>query len=74
MNVLVVNCGSSSIKISVVDPTGFESGTKIKVERIDTETCSYRLNKNESIPLGLLDHAKALEMVLPKKSLFLQFY
>lgn len=67
MQVLVVNCGSSSVKLDVLDPDSGERLTHAHVERVGTDGCSARLSsREEALELGSANHAQALERVLPQ--------
>ena len=69
MNILVLNCGSSSIKFDLFDD---DSGSRLRtaeVERIGRPECSAALESlgsREAIPLASADHVQAIEFVLPR--------
>ena len=63
MNILVLNCGSSSIKADILNPHTNTRLESIRVERIGTPNCILQ-TKTEAIPLGECDHSLALEQVL----------
>ena len=69
MNILVLNCGSSSVKIDLFDD---KSGTRLRtadVERIGKAECSATVEiggQSEQLALSAADHAQAIEVVLPK--------
>lgn len=65
MHVLVLNCGSSSIKAEVLDPATGSRARVAKVERIQTAECSWRLDDGSDRPLSGASHADALAVVLP---------
>lgn len=66
MNVLVVNCGSSSIKLDLLDPsTGARVATG-SVERVGSDGCSFAIDKGTPEALPGADHLTALQAVLPK--------
>ncbi|MGM0558722.1 MAG: acetate/propionate family kinase [Myxococcota bacterium] len=68
MDILVINCGSSSIKAAVVDSkTGVVAG-EAAVQRLqdgDGE-CQYSLNDGPQETLGVDTHEDALDAVLPQ--------
>jgi len=65
MRVLVVNSGSSSLKVDVVEET---SGARAaaRVERIGRSDCTLRLGDGPEEALEAADHAAALQAVLPR--------
>lgn len=66
MNILVINCGSSSLKSSIVD---HETGAKLasgRVERIGEAEPRYRLDGGGDRPCEADDHEAALGVVLPQ--------
>jgi acetate kinase len=66
--ILVLNCGSSSIKADLVDHHTAQVHTKLRVQRVgDVERCSLTRGE-ETRTLGQAgeNHAKALEAVLPE--------
>lgn len=68
MNILVINCGSSSLKFQVIDPTNEEVKAKGLVERIGIEnsrvkyepTGAEKIEINQDIP----DHKVGIKLVL----------
>lgn len=66
MNVLVVNCGSSSIKLDLLDPSTGARVATASVERVGSEGCSFAINKATAETLPGADHLTALQAVLPK--------
>lgn len=68
MNILVINCGSSSLKFQVIDPTNEEVKAKGLVERIGIEnsrvkyepTGMEKIEINQDIP----DHKVGIKLVL----------
>ncbi|MFZ7102995.1 MAG: acetate/propionate family kinase [Peptococcaceae bacterium] len=68
MNVLVINCGSSSLKYQLFDMTNESVLAKGLVERIGLEGAklSHRPNKKDryEITTEIPDHEKAIELVL----------
>ena len=68
MLILVLNCGSSSIKADIIHHHNGERRVSLRVQRIgDTSACSMKLNGEES-SLGAdgASHDKALAVVLPQ--------
>src|SRR5687768_7316383 len=65
MNILVVNCGSSSIKLDVLDAGSGERRAELKVQRVGTAQCSLRWQGADEA-LGQADHAAALAAALPR--------
>jgi acetate kinase len=64
MQILVINCGSSSIKLDQIDPeTGHRAATAL-VERIGTPGCQIQLG-DQTITLPDADHGGALSALLP---------
>ena len=68
MNVLVINCGSSSIKLDVLDPTTNARVSKARVERVGSAECQVKVDGGEAEVLGEMDHAAALAALLPRLS------
>lgn len=64
MQVLVINCGSSSVKLDVLDPNTGERSQQAKVERVGTQGCSATIG-DQTLNLAGLDHGAALATVLP---------
>ncbi len=65
MHILVVNCGSSSIKAAVV---AHEDGAKVaelKIERLGTDGATAKLNGGDAVSCAST-HADALEVFIPK--------
>lgn len=65
MQVLVINCGSSSVKLDVLDPSTGERSQQATVERVGTPGCSATIG-DETLTLADMDHGAALASVLPK--------
>ncbi|HIA02532.1 MAG TPA: acetate/propionate family kinase [Myxococcales bacterium] len=65
MRVLVVNCGSSSIKAAVLDSESGERQADISVERLGTSAC-IALDGSTEIALPGYDHGRALAELLPR--------
>jgi acetate kinase len=66
MNILVINCGSSSIKGAVVDHDSGAKLARIHIERIGEAEPSVRYDADEAIPCAAGDHEHALTECLPK--------
>ena len=61
MNVLVINCGSSSIKADILSSLDGTRQLRIRVERIGTDACTVRFGEADPEALGEVDHTSALE-------------
>lgn len=68
MNILVINCGSSSLKFQVIDPTSEEVKAKGLVERIgiDNSRVKYEPTGKEKIEINqdIPDHKVGIKLVL----------
>ncbi|MEE8523356.1 MAG: acetate/propionate family kinase [Thermoanaerobaculia bacterium] len=67
MHILVINCGSSSIKAAIVDPREGDRVAACHVERIGESGVSLRLGDRQ-VDLGaaVADHGAALTLALPR--------
>lgn len=65
MHILVVNCGSSSLKAALVDPETGRKASRVKVERIGEATPTVRVNGGEPRACDASDHRAALALALP---------
>lgn len=65
MHILVVNCGSSSLKAALVDPESGQSVASAKVERIGEASPTIRLDGGQSTACAATDHTAALRVALP---------
>ena len=65
MPVLVLNCGSSSIKADVLDPATGRRTRVAHVQRLGTPACVWQLDDAPERPLPDASHAEALAVVLP---------
>ncbi|MBA2661242.1 MAG: acetate/propionate family kinase [Bradymonadaceae bacterium] len=65
MHILVINCGSSSIKADVRDHLGQSYPSRMVVERVGSAEAFVKLNGQESIACPNMDHQQALEFALP---------
>lgn len=63
MNILVINSGSSSLKLQLVNPVTNEVLVKCLVDSIGLESCKVILNGKEEF-VFLIDHSDALSYVL----------
>jgi len=68
MRVLVVNCGSSSIKAEVIEAGTGRRRRTLHVERVGTAGCVARFEGERDRPLGAIDHAEVLMRLLPELS------
>ncbi len=65
MKILVINCGSSSIKASIIDHlTGVREGD-LRIQRLGGEGSTLEVN-GVSEPLSAKDHQEALSIAIPK--------
>ncbi|MCB9742659.1 MAG: acetate/propionate family kinase [Alphaproteobacteria bacterium] len=64
MYVLVVNAGSTSLKLDLLDPDSGARAGVAKAQRVGTEGCVLSIN-GDSRPLPGADHAAALREALP---------
>jgi len=64
MNILVINCGSSSIKAAIIETANGNRLFKLKVERIETEQCQLLTGNEPPRPLGHQDIFSAIRTVL----------
>ena len=65
MDVLVVNCGSSSLKLDLLDAESGARRVSARAERLGTPEARLRIGE-EVVSMGGADHARALETALPK--------
>lgn len=65
MHVLVINCGSSSIKLDLLDPATGERSRVALAQRVGSEQCEYEL-EGEQVSLPGADHAAVLQQLLPR--------
>ena len=67
MHILVINCGSSSIKVDVLDHATGRSAARMSVERLGNAEPEIHLD-GQRAPLGVADadHCQALEIALPR--------
>ena len=66
MDVLVVNCGSSSIKADILDADTGLRRVRARVQRLRTPQCSVTFDRGIEEPLGELDHEGALAIILER--------
>lgn len=66
MYVLVINCGSSSLKSSIVQPGSGGSVASARVERIGEPEPRVQIDGADAQPCDAPDHAAALGLVLPQ--------
>ena len=65
MDILVINCGSSSVKADVLDEESGRRIRQLRVQRVGTPGCLATLDGHEE-PLGHVDCAPALTLMLPR--------
>ena len=64
MHILVINCGSSSLKTSIIDHLCAETVASARVERIGEAEPRFRIGDEPFRPCNASDHRAALELVL----------
>jgi acetate kinase len=64
MRVLVINCGSSSVKAAVVDPKTGERASVLRIERLGTDEAAAHID-GETMLLGRVDVETAVAHALP---------
>jgi acetate kinase len=65
MNILVINCGSSSIKGAVIDHESGDKLARLHIERIGETQPTVKFDTDHPVPCAGKDHAEALEQCLP---------
>ncbi len=65
MPVLVINCGSTSIKAAVIHPQSGERVRELRVERLGTDDAQASLDGGQCIP-SPSTHAAAINSLLPR--------
>jgi acetate kinase len=66
MNILVINCGSSSIKGAVIDHDSGTAHVRLAIERIGESEPRLRLDDDDPTVIAGKDHEEALGASLPK--------
>lgn len=66
MDVLVLNCGSSSVKAAVIDPATGVRRARLHVERVGEAAPTARFDDEAPAPCAAKDHDEALVGTLPK--------
>jgi acetate kinase len=66
MHIIVINCGSSSIKAALFDHKSGKQLASLRVERIGEDEPSLRIGAERRALPAARDHAAALEAVLPE--------
>lgn len=66
MDVLVVNCGSTTLKADVLDSRSGERRLRVRVERVGEPGCAVSFDRGAPEPLEAAGHDAALEAVLPR--------
>jgi acetate kinase len=66
MDVLVVNCGSSSLKAAVLDAASGERRVEVLAERIGEPGSYSRIDGGEPRPIAARDHGGSLAALLPE--------
>jgi acetate kinase len=65
MNILVLNCGSSSLKAAIVDDETGERRGRVRVERIGEAEPALFDADGPAVPCAAKDHGEALAAALP---------
>ena len=65
MHILVINCGSSSLKAALVDPDSGAVTASAKVERIGEAEPTIRVGTEAPAPCDAADHTAALGLAVP---------
>lgn len=65
MNILVINCGSSSIKADILDSKTGTRQVKMRAERINTSEAVFRIDGQPDEACANADHQQVLARVLP---------
>ena len=65
MNILVINCGSSSIKGAVIDHERGDELARLRIERIGEPESSVRFDDEPPVSCAGANHAEALAECLP---------
>ena len=65
MNILVINCGSSSIKGAVVDHESGKKLARLHIERVGETQPTVKLDTDHPVPCAGKDHEEALTQCLP---------
>jgi acetate kinase len=65
MNILVINCGSSSIKADILDSKTGSRQVKMRAERLKTAEAVFRIDGQADEACGNADHETVLARVLP---------
>ena len=65
MKILVINCGSSSIKASIIEHSSGQREGSLHIQRLGEKQPQLTIN-GEDIPFDCVDHPTALAMAIPK--------
>ena len=66
MKILVINCGSSSIKADVIDPVSGERLRKLRVQRVDDLEAVASWDGAEDVTLSVTGHEAIMAQLLPQ--------
>ena len=66
MHVLVINCGSSTVKAAIVDPVTGARAASARVDRVGGDAAELRLDAGAPEEIPGATHAQALEAFLPR--------
>ena len=64
MNILVINCGSSSIKMDLLNFKTHQRVHRIRVDRLGSEECVAHVDDASAVVLGMVDHNAAFNRLL----------
>ena len=65
MNILVLNCGSSSVKADVIDPSTGKRTVRAKAQRLGTSGCVWSIDGGPEQALPNADHLVLINAMLP---------
>lgn len=66
MNIVVINCGSSSLKAALIDHTSGKRLASMRIERIGEGEATVRFDDAAPVSVDARDHEQALASTLPK--------
>jgi len=65
VDVVIINCGSSSAKLDLLDATTGARRRRARAERLGTAGATYRIDDEAAVEIANADHAAALATLLP---------
>ena len=69
MHILVINCGSSSLKADIINTINKETVAELRVERIST-TPEIKINQNEIAYTGIVNTEEIIRFSLIQLKIF----